>query len=97
MESLNMKQVCGTILAKMFAKALAILILLSGPAWSNSDYSLVLIGGGLEFCSSNDPRQCQKALNVDSDTLVDFLYQLDNTRLDSIRQAPWLTGREKIK
>ena len=73
------------------------LLLAVDTVWANADYSMVLMGGGMQFCSSLKPRQCEKPLRVKSDTLVEYLYRVDSVKIQGISDSPWLPSRINTK
>lgn len=71
--------------------------LYSLPSFAKADYSLVLIGGGLKFCTSLTTRECQTPLKVTPDDHVDYTYQITAARLAELRQSHWLPQRQLQK
>jgi len=74
-----------------------ILLLASNSVLAKADYSMVLMGGGMQFCTSLEPRQCEKPLKIKSDSLVEFLYQVNPTNIQGIAESLWLENRTETR
>ncbi|MDC2889355.1 hypothetical protein [Psychrosphaera algicola] len=73
-------------------------VMASPAANGKADYSLMLIGGGLEFCTSQSIRECTKPLKLSSEDHVDYAYFIDESRIAELQRTIWSPARiiEKI-
>lgn len=65
----------------------------SPAANGKADYSLMLIGGGLEFCTSQSIRECTKPLKLSSEDHVDYAYFIDESRIAELQRTIWSPAR----
>lgn len=69
----------------------------SAFSFAEGDYSLMLIGGGLEFCSSLTPRECSTPLAAQNTDVSTNFYQLSESNVAALSQLSWLQEREVLK
>lgn len=84
-----MKRLTGNIVGL----TLMLFILASPIANGKADYSLMLIGGGLEFCTSQSIRECTKPLKLSSEHHVDYAYFIDESRIAQLQKTIWSPAR----
>lgn len=64
---------------------------------AEKDYSLMLLGGGLEICSSLQVRQCNTPLALSSEHVSTQFYRLSAITVAKVTGLQWMNGREALK